>query len=52
MFCEVNPIPIKTAMNLLGYNVGKLRLPLTDMTVKNLEFVNKTLLDYGLKLRG
>ena len=52
MFCEVNPIPIKTAMNLLGYNVGKLRLPLTDMTEKNLEFVNKTLLDYGLKLRG
>lgn len=52
MFCEVNPIPIKTAMNLLGYNVGKLRLPLTDMTEKNLEFVKKTLVDYGLELRG
>jgi 4-hydroxy-tetrahydrodipicolinate synthase len=52
MFCEVNPIPIKTAMNLLGYNVGKLRLPLTDITEKNLEFVKKTLVDYGLELRG
>lgn len=52
MFCEVNPIPIKTAMNLLGYDVGELRLPLTDMAEQNLEFVKKTLVDYGLKLRG
>lgn len=52
MFCEVNPIPIKTAMNLLGYNVGKLRLPLTGMVDENFEFVKKTLVDYGLELRG
>ena len=31
-FMDVNPIPIKEAMNMAGYNVGKCRLPLTDMT--------------------
>lgn len=52
LFCEVNPIPVKTAMNLLGYNVGELRLPLVDMTDKNLEYLKKTLVDYGYQLRG
>jgi 4-hydroxy-tetrahydrodipicolinate synthase len=32
LFCEVNPIPIKTAMNILGYNVGPCRLPLVEMS--------------------
>lgn len=31
LFCEVNPIPVKTALNLMGFNVGPLRLPLCDM---------------------
>ncbi len=31
LFCEVNPIPVKTALNLMGMNVGPLRLPLCDM---------------------
>ena len=31
LFCEVNPIPVKAAMNLQGKNVGGLRLPLTEM---------------------
>jgi 4-hydroxy-tetrahydrodipicolinate synthase len=52
LFCEVNPIPVKTAMNLLGYNAGKLRLPLTSMSGPNLEFLKKTLTDYGFTLRG
>lgn len=52
LFCEVNPIPVKTAMNLLGYKVGELRLPLTDMTEKNLEYLKKSLVDYGYQLRG
>lgn len=47
LFCEVNPIPVKTAMNLLGYNVGNLRLPLVDMADKNLERLKKELTDYG-----
>ncbi|MGE5633497.1 MAG: 4-hydroxy-tetrahydrodipicolinate synthase [Caulobacteraceae bacterium] len=52
LFCEVNPIPIKTAMNLLGYSVGKLRLPLVDMTDKNLEYLKKELVNFGFKIRG
>lgn len=52
LFCEVNPIPIKTAMNLIGKEVGELRLPLTDMSDKNLEYLKKSLVDYGYQLRG
>lgn len=51
LFIEVNPIPIKTAMNLLGYNVGKLRMPLTDMSEGNLEILKKALTDYGFTLK-
>ena len=47
-FCETNPIPIKTAMNLLGYNVGSLRLPLVDMDDNNLELLKNSLKEYGL----
>lgn len=50
LFCEVNPIPVKTAMNLLGLNVGSLRLPLVDMTEKNLEYLKKELINYGFKI--
>ncbi|KUO71777.1 MAG: 4-hydroxy-tetrahydrodipicolinate synthase [Clostridia bacterium BRH_c25] len=52
LFCEVNPIPVKTAMNLLGYNVGNLRLPLIDMTEKNLERLRNELVNYGFEIRG
>lgn len=48
LFCEVNPIPIKTAMNLIGREVGELRLPLTSMTDKNLDYLKKELSSYGL----
>ncbi len=39
LFCEVNPIPVKTALNLMGLNAGILRLPLYEMEEKNLEFL-------------
>ncbi len=52
LFCEVNPIPVKTAMNLIGLDAGKLRLPLVEMSDKNLEYLRKTLVDYGFSLRG
>ncbi len=39
LFCEVNPIPAKTAMNLMGFDAGKLRLPLYEMEKGNLEFL-------------
>lgn len=37
LFCEVNPIPVKAAMKLIGYDCGECRLPLTPMTRENLE---------------
>ena len=36
LFCEVNPIPVKAAMAMIGYDCGSCRLPLTDMTDENL----------------
>jgi 4-hydroxy-tetrahydrodipicolinate synthase len=43
LFIEVNPIPVKEALNILGYNVGKCRLPLTDMEDKNKELLRNLL---------
>jgi len=48
LFCEVNPIPVKTAMNLMGFNMGPLRLPLTDMAEHNLELLKQNMKEYGL----
>lgn len=48
LFIETNPIPIKTAMNLLGYDVGPLRLPLCEMEDKNLEILKETLKNNNL----
>lgn len=50
LFIEVNPIPVKTAMNLMGMNVGDLRLPLTNMTSNNLEILKMEIQNYGLNL--
>lgn len=51
LFIETNPIPVKTAMNLMGMDVGPLRLPLTTMTPKNLEILKKEMLNYGLTIK-
>lgn len=48
LFCEVNPIPVKTALNLMGKNVGKPRLPLVDMEEKNFELLKHSMKEYGL----
>lgn len=48
LFCEVNPIPVKGAMSLMGYNVGKLRLPLTEIEDAHRELVKKCLKEAGL----
>ena len=50
LFCEVNPIPVKTALNLMGMNAGPLRLPLTEMDDANVSRLKKSLSDYGLKV--
>jgi len=51
LFIEVNPIPVKTAMNLLGMDVGDLRLPLCDMAPDNLDKLKKSLTNVGLELK-
>jgi 4-hydroxy-tetrahydrodipicolinate synthase len=48
LFCEVNPIPVKTALNLMGYEVGSCKLPLCDMEPKNLETLRTAMTNYGL----
>lgn len=50
LFIETNPIPVKTAMNLMGMNVGHLRLPLVDMSNKNLETLKKEMISYGINI--
>ncbi len=50
LFCEVNPIPVKTALNLMGMEVGPLRLPLTEMEPQNEARLKKAMADYGIKL--
>ena len=52
MFCDVNPIPVKTALNLLGWDVGPLRLPLCEPGEANLERIRRALVKYGLPLAG
>lgn len=43
LFCEVNPIPVKEALNQIGYNFGKPRLPLVELSVSNKEILSKEL---------
>ncbi|MPN47084.1 4-hydroxy-tetrahydrodipicolinate synthase [bioreactor metagenome] len=51
LFIEVNPVPVKTAVNLLGFNVGDLRLPLAEMEEQNLEILKRELVNWGLKIQ-
>ena len=48
LFTEVNPIPVKAAMNLQGKNVGPLRLPLTQMEKAHEEVLAKAMKEYGI----
>jgi 4-hydroxy-tetrahydrodipicolinate synthase len=48
LFCETNPIPAKTALNLMGKDVGKTRLPLANMEEKNFELLRRRMGEYGL----
>lgn len=48
LFCEVNPIPVKAAMNLMGKEVGPLRLPLTEMEPQNQEKLKEAMKAYGI----
>lgn len=48
MFVDVNPIPVKEAVNLIGFNAGPCRLPLIEMDDKNKAYVKETMQEYGL----
>jgi len=50
MFIVANPIPIKYALNYLGFNVGKMRLPLTEPDEKSAAFIRETLKNYHIDL--
>ncbi len=48
LFCEVNPIPVKKAMNLLGYDAGTLRHPLTEMEEAHAAVLEADMKQYGI----
>ncbi|HIY34775.1 MAG TPA: 4-hydroxy-tetrahydrodipicolinate synthase [Candidatus Eubacterium faecigallinarum] len=48
MFVDVNPIPVKEAVSLIGFNAGPCRLPLIEMDDKNKAYVKETMAEYGL----
>lgn len=50
LFEEVNPIPVKTAMNLLGYSVGELRRPLLDMSAGGTERLARLLVEFSVPI--
>ena len=50
LFCEVNPIPVKTAVNLMGLPGGLLRMPLCQMEAKNLAFLQTAMRNAGIAL--
>lgn len=51
LFIEVNPIPVKTCMNMMGFNVGELRMPLYEMAEENKEILLQSMNKIGLVRR-
>lgn len=51
LFCEVNPIPVKAGMNLMGFEVGPLRMPLTEMEDANKENLKAAMKDFGIEVK-
>ena len=50
LFSEVNRIPVKKALNLMGWEAGPLRAPLTEMEASHAEVLKKTMKDFGIKV--
>ena len=48
LFCEVNPIPVKAGLNMLGYNVGIPRLPLIEMSENGKNILEEELKKFNL----
>ncbi len=51
LFCEVNPIPVKTAMGLMGWNVGDLRMPLCEMGDSTLALLKSAMTEIGIAIK-
>lgn len=51
LFCEVNPIPVKAAMNLMGFEAGPLRMPLTEMEDAHQENLKAAMKDFGIEVK-
>ena len=49
MFIEVNPVPVKEAMNIMGFDVGPCRSPLGPLSEKNREYIAQIINKYGIK---
>lgn len=50
LFCEVNPIPVKKAMKLMGMDCGPLRMPLTELTAGHEKTLARAMKEFGIKL--
>lgn len=50
LFCEVNPIPVKKALNIMGMNAGSLRMPLSEMEEAHAENLKKAMADFGIQI--
>ena len=48
LFCEVNPIPVKAALNMQGFQVGIPRLPLTEMEEEHKAALKKAMIEFGV----
>ncbi len=48
LFCETNPIPVKAAVGLMGYNTGICKMPLCEMDENNFENLKKAMEDFGI----
>lgn len=51
LFCEVNPIPVKAALNMMGFNVGPLRKPLTEIEDVHKETLKAAMTFYGIDVK-
>ena len=51
LFCEVNPIPVKAAMNMLGWEVGPLRMPLSEMEEEHQKELKAAMDAFGVKAK-
>lgn len=52
LFCEVNPIPVKAALNMLGWEVGPLRMPLSEMEEEHQKELKAAMDTFGIKAKG